>query len=203
MDHTALLDPIELSSVHGAVESRRREFSTGRVMARRALERLGRAPVPIRRAPDRSPDWPEGFVGSISHTRGYCAVAVSSGERYGAIGLDIEVESDVRAHLARHLATAEELTALQATGVSEALAVAIAFTAKEAFYKSQYPLTGRLLDFLDVSVALDPTRSEFRVRPLVPLSELGRSRSYPGRVARCCGLIAAGIVIPPPGPGVR
>src|SRR5437763_335927 len=79
------LYPEERACIARAVPKRRAEFATGRVCARQALERLGVAVGPLLPHPDRSPAWPPGIVGSISHTDGYCAVAVAEATR--ALGI--------------------------------------------------------------------------------------------------------------------
>ena len=75
--HDAELFPEERACLAKAVEKRRAEFGTARVCARRALAQLGFPPMPLVPNKDRSPVWPQGVVGSITHTRGYCAVIVA------------------------------------------------------------------------------------------------------------------------------
>ena len=58
----------EAISMVRAVPRRRVEFATGRLCARRAMAALGHARVSIPRAQDRVPIWPDGIVGSITHT---------------------------------------------------------------------------------------------------------------------------------------
>src|SRR6267143_5303514 len=73
-----------------AVLKRRREFTAGRVCARAALERLGIRGFPIVAAPDRSPVWPPGIVGSLSHCGDYCGAAVARRGSIAGVGLDVE-----------------------------------------------------------------------------------------------------------------
>lgn len=82
--------PGEPDLVANAVESRRREFVTARRCAREGLAKLGHAPVAIRSGPMRDPQWPAGIVGSITHTRGFRAAAVSSRSVLSSIGIDTE-----------------------------------------------------------------------------------------------------------------
>ena len=61
--------PEERGAVAKAVPKRVAQFTAGRVCARRALAQLGNTePVPILMGEDRAPQWPAGYVGSISHT---------------------------------------------------------------------------------------------------------------------------------------
>ena len=68
--------PQEREAVLKAIPRRQREFAAGRAAAREALTQLGWPAQAIPSAPDRSPVWPEGLVGSIAHTHSTC-VAVA------------------------------------------------------------------------------------------------------------------------------
>ena len=81
------LKPEEEPTVERAVERRRAEFSAGRQAARQAMGRDVAIPMAI----DRSPVWPEGVTGSISHAGGWAMAAVGE----GMIGLDLEVDADL------------------------------------------------------------------------------------------------------------
>ncbi|WP_244561458.1 4'-phosphopantetheinyl transferase family protein [Ensifer aridi] len=87
--------PEEESAVAGAIESRRREFSTGLSCARSALSKLGFPPCAIPSGPDRAPLWPSRVVGSITHCTGFCAATVALQEDYVALGIDAEVDEEL------------------------------------------------------------------------------------------------------------
>src|SRR5258707_9342490 len=77
METLAEGDPATLSAGEAgylgrAQPKRAREFAAGRQCARQALERFGLTGWDLAVRPDRSPAWPEEFVGSISHTTGFC-----------------------------------------------------------------------------------------------------------------------------------
>ena len=72
----AWLFPEEAALVGKAVERRRREFTTGRACARRALCLLGAPVGPLLHGQRGAPMWPTGVVGSITHCDGYRAAAV-------------------------------------------------------------------------------------------------------------------------------
>jgi enterobactin synthetase component D / holo-[acyl-carrier protein] synthase len=144
----------EAAAVAGAVAERRREFGTVRHCARTALRQLGVPPVPILPGADRAPRWPAGVVGSMTHCAGYRAAVVARSRELGGVGIDAEphaalppdmldlvLRDDERARLLR-LAAAEPGRHWDR----------IAFCAKEAVYKAWFPLTGRWLDFDDVSI---------------------------------------------------
>jgi 4'-phosphopantetheinyl transferase EntD len=160
-DYDAPLEPIEAQQIAAAVESRRRAFAAGRACARRALVRLGAKPAAIPRGPGREPGWPPGFVGSITHTDGYCAAAVARADAYRAIGIDAERRRLPDAAVIRRFATEREIASgLQIAGEPVPL---LWFSAKEAFYKTWSAAGGRYLDYLQAEIALDPAAGQFTV----------------------------------------
>jgi 4'-phosphopantetheinyl transferase EntD len=152
-DIAETLHPVELASVERAVEKRRVEFSAGRTLARQALRQLGMAEVAIPVGEKREPVWPAGVVGSISHTRDFCGVAVARRSEVLGLGFDAERISDVRMKLRSHIVTDAELDALQQAvgGIAERV-LALAFSGKESFFKYQYPLSRQWVGLLDVEL---------------------------------------------------
>jgi enterobactin synthetase component D len=145
--------PEEARHVEKAVDKRRREFAAGRRCARLALARLGVTPGPILPGEDRTPRWPSAIVGSITHSGAYCAAAVGWMAQFRGIGIDAEQLGAVDSSLWPAVCTADELAWLLAQPAAERSALATKFfCAKEAFYKCQYTVTGRWLDFHDVAV---------------------------------------------------
>jgi 4'-phosphopantetheinyl transferase EntD len=165
----SILDPEEARCVARAVPARVAEFAAGRLCARLALAELGVVGFPLLAAPDRSPVWPLGVVGSISHTAGHCAVVAGSRTQFLGLGLDTELLAAVHAGLWSKLCTPPEHTRLGALPAAQrARAAALIFAAKEAFYKMQYPLTRERLDFDAVAIEwgdVECTAGEFRVVP--------------------------------------
>ncbi|MET0387514.1 MAG: 4'-phosphopantetheinyl transferase superfamily protein [Polyangiales bacterium] len=186
------LFPEELASITRAVPKRRAEFGAVRLCARRALAQLGVAPGPLVPAPDRSPRWPEGIVGSMTHTGGYCAVAVARAGSLRSVGLDAEHERVLEPALLRMICRPEEQRALAARSGGAADAI-VHFAAKEAFYKCQYPLTHTFLDFLDVEVDVDFTAGRYRVRVVKSLASRPVWLDHTeGRFLRRDGLVLCG-----------
>jgi 4'-phosphopantetheinyl transferase EntD len=158
----------EVTQIAKAVRSRRIEFLTGRCCARRALSRLGIHDFALLNGPDRAPRWPPGVVGSVTHTGrvpgGYCGVVVGRAADLLTLGLDAEEEEPLDPELWRLVLTDGERANLeQADPEERGLLAKIIFSAKECFYKAQYPLTGRLLQFRDVEVRLEPNAGTFQV----------------------------------------
>ena len=151
----SLLYPEEAVSVVKAVPKRVGEFAAGRLCARRALAEFGITGVPLTMAPDRAPVWPESMVGSITHARGLCAAVVAERRCFASLGLDVEVTGDVKRDLWRHICVAAESAWLESLPVpAQASAATLIFSAKEAFYKCQYPITQERLNFSDLRVGL-------------------------------------------------
>lgn len=150
-----LLLPEERPAVARAVEKRIREFATGRVLARKALARLGFPEGPLPIGPDRAPIWPGGSIGTITHTKELCVVGCSTPHRARAIGLDVERLRDMKEGLAERILRPTERAE---QGTHPTLAY---FCAKEAVYKCQHPLSAQFLEFQDVSIRFSQDLSEF------------------------------------------
>ncbi|MEM7417150.1 MAG: 4'-phosphopantetheinyl transferase superfamily protein [Gemmatimonadota bacterium] len=148
----AALFPEESDYVARAVDVRRREFSTARRFAREAMARFGLPPAPLVPDENRAPVWPEGIVGSITHTREHCAVAVARRAEVASIGIDVETIGRASEGIDRLIMVPGEAEPWQSAGFDGPEVTALVFSAKEAFYKCQFPLTHRMLAFGDVRV---------------------------------------------------
>ena len=91
---------------------RMRELENGRMYAKRALAMLGIRDVDLPIAPNRSPLWPAGIVGSLTHVigrvDGHVAAAVARTENVCALGIDIECESGLHPRLWDYVLTRRE-----------------------------------------------------------------------------------------------
>jgi 4'-phosphopantetheinyl transferase EntD len=114
-----------------------------------------------------------------------------------SLGLDVETNAPLEAGTRAQILTPAERPWLAAmpTGRRDELALLV-FSAKEAYYKCQYPLSGVVLDFQDVEVEIDLPRARFEARARKPglpadLARLtGRCASAEGRVM--CGVTVTG-----------
>lgn len=150
------LYPEEFAFVRQAVSRRQREFAAGRQAARQAMMAIGWPPVAIPSASDRSPVWPEGLVGSISHTSRSCVAVVCPSHHARGIGIDLEHDLPMEPELWGTICVPHERAWVTAQTVSlQGLWVTRLFSAKEAYFKWQYPQTGQMLDFQDVHVDFD------------------------------------------------
>lgn len=151
----ALLLPEEAAACETFRAKRLEEFAAGRLCARGALGEFGLAPFAVRRNSDRTPHWPEGIVGSITHTIGFCGAVAAPRERIASLGIDAEIVSRVTPDVWSQVLTRDDVMRISSLGPTQReRAAAIIFTAKEAFYKCQFRVTGAWLDYSDVSVEL-------------------------------------------------
>ena len=133
-----------------AVKKISAEYFYGRLAARYATERFGFTDnLPINA--DRSPKWPEGLHGSISHCEGE-AIAVAL-PKTDCAGVDVDVEKiatgDALTALKSMVVNKEELQRLQQYQhvFAEAILLTLVFSAKESFYKAAYPQVQRFFGF--------------------------------------------------------
>ena len=183
-----------------AIAKRRREFTAGRVCARAALLRLGIRDFPLLAAPDRSPVWPPGIVGSLSHSADYCGVAVARRDLVAGVGLDVEQARPLEGRVVSIICTPAEIRRLDTLpDLPAGLWAMIVFCAKESTYKCWHPLTRIFLDFHDVEIDLVPRAGTFTARILRTRSAEGGAgpaiRSLHGRFARDDAHVFAGVTI--------
>ncbi len=187
----------ERAAVGHAVESRRREFATGRACARKALAQLEIAPVAILSGERGEPIWPDGVVGSITHCAGYRAGAVARAVDVRSLGIDAEVHRPLSDGVRREIAFGPERAMLAARRHGIHLD-AVLFSAKEAVYKAWFPLTHRWLGFEDAELAIDLAAATFHARLLIPgpIIDGEALTGLSGRWAIEDGIVAAAVIVP-------
>lgn len=149
----------ETTLLEGATPARQREIVAGRVLARSVMTQMGRAESPVTQHPGGAPAWPFGLCGSIAHSATHVAVAIAPTSHVTSVGIDIEDGRNLGS-AAKDIAIVDEIKDLVGhpfAGNSEG-AVRLVFSAKEALFKCQSPLTGNTrLGFLDVRLHLAPS----------------------------------------------
>ena len=151
----------EQQLVADAVSPRQQQFATGRCAARKAITALGMPPCSIGRDDSRRPIWPQGCVGSISHTASFAAAAAASAQAVKGIGIDLEESERVVPELHRKLFTTWER---ERYANDDARWTSLVFGAKEAAYKAVNPLVGDYIGFQEVEVDVDWSAQAFTVR---------------------------------------
>jgi 4'-phosphopantetheinyl transferase EntD len=198
------LFPEERALVASAGPTRRREFATGRVCARRLLEELGIRDHPLLRAPDRAPLWPAGIAGSISHCADLCVVAMARRETASAIGIDVEPADPLEPELWPSVCTPRELDLLARADAWERGQLAhVLFSAKESIYKCARFAGAPELGFHDVEVSLERGAGRFTGRWRESGVRHAAWRRCSGRYALRGRWIFTGVTFPGPrrGPG--
>ena len=182
-------------------EKRLSEFSAGRLCAKLALAELGIVNFPLQMNNDRRPRWPDGIVGSISHTRDYCAALVARATDISAIGFDVECTDRIGEELWDALFTSRERDRLRALlPTQRPIDATIIFSAKEAFYKCHFAQSPSWLDFTDVEIeilpgAVDGSAGIFSIQPCS--ARISRAE-YNGRFLVARGFAATSVVVLPP-----
>lgn len=137
-------------SLRSATVKRRAEFWAGRHCLRLALAELGwDDPTPIGIGPHREPLIPAGFVGAVTHTRGFAWAAAAPAAELRGLGIDAEGIVDARRAdvLRERVLLPEELEAVGARGLAEHAHLTLVFSAKECIYKALFPTVRRFFGF--------------------------------------------------------
>lgn len=182
--------PEEEAALGDVAERRRHDFTLGRSCAREALRRMGRGQAPILVDERRSPLWPHGVTGSITHCDGYAAAAVAACATAASVGIDAERHRPLPPRVRSSIMLPSEQAAAARSGRGVAWD-AVVFSAKEAVYKAWFPIARRWLGFEDAEIELRPDGT-FTGTILVP----GPLSSMNGQYGVEGELVAAAVVVP-------
>ncbi|WP_151770124.1 4'-phosphopantetheinyl transferase family protein [Streptomyces abyssomicinicus] len=192
----AVLLPEEEPAIARAVEKRRREYTTVRHLARRALGCLGHGGAALPPGELRAPRWPSGVVGSMTHCEGYRAAAAADAALLASVGIDAEPHEPLPPEVLGGAALPEEREHL--AGLArlrpETHWDRVLFSAKESVYKAWYPLTGAWLGFEDAVLAFDPSGT-FRARVLPGALVEGGPAAFDGRWSVADGFVTTAVVV--------
>jgi 4'-phosphopantetheinyl transferase EntD len=195
----APLLPEEALIARGFSPVRRTEFAQVRRCAREALASLGVRPLPILPDPARAPRWPPGIVGSMTHCEGYRAAAVAWQWNSTSLGIDAEPNAPLPRDVVLMVSSSIEREHLRLLADARPCVSwdRLLFCAKEAVYKSWYPIQRQWLEFSDVAIQFDPFRESFSasLQPGYAARLRGESLALSGRWARRQGLLLAAAVI--------
>jgi 4'-phosphopantetheinyl transferase EntD len=192
--------PEEEPLIAKSVAKRRNEFVTVRHCARRALGELGVEPVPILKGEKGEPCWPDGVVGSLTHCEGYRGAVVGRQSDVRSVGIDAEPHGVLPNGVLDAISLPAERVEMRdlPAGLHWDR---ILFCAKEATYKTWFPLTRRWLGFEDAHIVFDVddsgTSGGFVSRVLIdPSAEIGPPlETLAGRWSVRDGLALTAIVL--------
>lgn len=179
-----------------AKPGRVREFTAGRVAARLAMLAMGAPARPVLSRDNRAPIWPAGIVGSISHAPACCISVIAAARNIASLGVDVEPWEPLPVDLHRTICTKGELDWLNCQHPAQRDYFAkLIFSAKECAYKSQFPLSGQILNYDAIKISLNLNRVRFSARftQSIPPFQVGDRLS--GRFAITEGLILTGMAI--------
>lgn len=161
------------ASLKMAVDKRRAEYLAGRILAKRLLLAPAVGDWHVGFDHHRCPLWPNGIVGSISHSNRIATCAIAKSTQVSGIGIDIEQRVGRDSFMAiRQLAfIPEEWQRLTESHISPYLAATIGFSAKESLFKALYPSVGRYFDFSDAHISHFDANN--RILEMVLSSSLG------------------------------
>jgi 4'-phosphopantetheinyl transferase EntD len=200
-DDATPLHPSEEPAVERAVATRRAEFTTGRACAREALSSLGAPVAAVPVGEKRAPVWPDGVVGSITHTRGFRGAAVAWRSSVRSVGIDAEVHDALPDGVLEAVSSEAERAEVGrlASSRPEVWWDRLLFSAKESVYKTWFPLTGRWLGFEDAELVASEDGT-FLARLLVegPTVDGAVVSSFRGRWAVDDGILVTAIALPAP-----
>jgi len=147
--------PEEEPLIAKSVAKRRNEFITARHCARIALNQLGVPPVPILKGDKGEPCWPDGVVGSLTHTAGYRGAVVGRSPAVRSVGIDAEPHDVLPNGVLDAVSLLEERCEIPRKLPPNLHWDRILFCAKEATYKAWFPLTKRWLGFEDALITFE------------------------------------------------
>ena len=122
-------------------------------------------------AADRSPVWPKGYVGSITHTDDLLGVAVARRKDFRSIGIDAEaiIQPETTVEIDELCMNERERSLRDSFEIDHQMFSSLCFSAKESFFKCLYPLTGVWFDFQDAEIAgFDANLQVLRMRFALP-----------------------------------
>jgi 4'-phosphopantetheinyl transferase EntD len=188
--------PEESQAIAMAVPKRRREFLAGRHYARHALAQLGCPPCAILFDGKRLPLWPDGYIGSITHSDRVCAAIVGQVDAFRTLGIDLEPDTPLDRELLHLICRPDEVVHDQ-TAVERGLDVPkLIFVAKEAAFKAYFLETRTFLEFHDVAITIDVASGVF-VAQLANNDKppIAGRRHFEGRFARFDGHFFAAVTM--------
>lgn len=161
-------------SIRHASLKRQCEFLAGRRCAQQALEAFGVRDCVVTIQPDRSPHWPKGYVGSISHVvnrTGLAMAVVASRQHYSHLGVDVEsvLSSEQAAEIQSLICVPDELDALTPASLTPNALLTLIFSAKESLFKALSQDVGYVFGF-DAASTCSVDKTHIRLRLQCDLS---------------------------------
>lgn len=169
--HNQIDFPANLSK---AVNKRCAEYLAGRIVARQAIERINGTKPQIGTHKDRSPIWPKGLIGSITHSDRFAAAALAQQKYHQFLGIDFEhwINAQLADELSGQILDKYEKQLLSQCSISFEQGVTLIFSAKESFYKALYPHVKTFFGFDEARVSsMDVASRRFTIELLTSFGD--------------------------------
>ncbi len=173
-------------AVRFASPKRQAEYLASRWLAGSVFSRYGIPDFVLTNNKDRSPCWPAGFSGSLSHSTGTAFLLADDQGRLTGCDVEQWVSPQTAEEITGLLMNEKEKLLLTACSLPWPVAVTVLFSLKESLYKALWPLVRQYIDFLQAEVtAFDPDTGHASLRLRETLGEtLPRDRGFPARFLR-------------------
>ena len=182
----------EPAAIQKAVTKRRAEFFAGRLMAALGLEALGNTHNVIDIGEHRSPLWPDGFLGSITHSCDQAMAVVAPKGQWRYLGMDHEedIPLDIANNIAKQLLTHADRALYQQLDIDFANFCSAVFSIKESLFKAVYPHIGQYIEFSDANMLeLDISKGSFKVELCWRKAPRGLQTVFAGHLLKTPGKV--------------
>lgn len=151
---------------------RRRQYALGRAAAYKTLRNFGfKNPPLVPRGQGGMPVWPDGVVGSITHTQAAAVAAIASTSRFRALGIDLQEIREIRADFCERIGNAEEAAWCKSVPELQPTRTLSLFSGKESIYKALYPFVREYFGFSAAELVWNDVEKRFDGRLLTTLSD--------------------------------
>jgi len=134
-----------------------------------AMQAAGLPAVALPIGADRAPVWPDGVIGSLTHSRTLCLAVAGQAGALSGIGIDLEPATSLERNLWDSILLPEEqIDLMRAPAAQRGLLAKMIFSAKEAAYKAQYPTSRTLFGFEVMVIAVMDDRFVALFRDPIP-----------------------------------
>ena len=125
------------------------EYLAGRMVANEALSELGIDNYFPTKKESGAAQWPDGIIGSITHSHGIAEAVVTKSESLQFLGVDVEkIIVEKQLELTKRIFIEGNFEALKAkTDLSDVKLFSVVFSAKECLYKALYEHVGEYFGF--------------------------------------------------------
>ncbi len=163
-------------SLRHAVKKRQAEYLASRWLVAELLDSTNIKGFQLLNREDRSPIWPTGVYGSLSHHADKVFVILNGVPSLVGNDIELTLSEGKAAELYSMIMNDNEVAIMTAAGFSLAQATTLVFSVKETVYKAVYPRVQRLFGFEQVTVqAVDTQRCQITVT----LSSVAQPAEYP------------------------